>query len=615
MSQSTPRALNDSEIDRLFDLALTLRFERDAERTLLMRRLPRRVVAHLPELDRPGLRLLSDLHELNALDAVEGLDRRPMAVWLEEAVHLALIWRRAERATLAELCLVVGGEPPSMPPGGPRPDPTPDTPIGSSPRDAAVLIRSGGKPLGTGFFIRPRLVVTAAHVLQSSQGVVLRSTDGVVLGRAHVVDRGDGGTDGGDWALLEFEGEHPHFIEPGRSQSGDRWVAPGFSLEAPNDDGLSLSGEVTDSGKRVQLHCLQAVEGFRVGGASGSPVVVSGRVIGILASGLANTQAGTRGGVIYATPVEAVTASDAFRRVSSGTVRRRRRGWRRIRVGLLRMIEPRLRLHTLANEIGIPTSVNAETLLDCLLRLPTIRFAVALDNAIATLAEPAPDDARALHRLMLTLLPWLADLAALRATQRTALATTECCFEVPCRQIALIETILAGLDEREVTPMHQLSAGQGPLINLSSVADAALVDPNGAALTEGLAQQLAWVEGIDDVGRTPAQLIDDVARHLSALSDSAGHGPFDDDLLHEQAEEWLLGELESGLNDFHYYLHFDRSHHAHGELWRAHATHVGRAFPSLWLVRSAEGRPHRADRRLNQHLVNIERVLKLDQPD
>lgn len=90
----------------------------------------------------------------------------------------------------------------------------------------------------------------------------------------------------------------------GQARIHDQWSAIGFSVEAESGRALGLTGTVSTVEPEIQLHCKEAADPrFRAAGASGSPILVNDVVAGILVGGLPGQPGGTKGGVIFATPI------------------------------------------------------------------------------------------------------------------------------------------------------------------------------------------------------------------------------------------------------------------------------------------------------------------------
>lgn len=99
--------LSGEELHAIVDAALECGLEEPMRRHLLLVDLPVRHQASLAVLARPRDQLLSDLHALNQLPALKGLDQLPLALWLQNAERLtprpeAQVFRDA-RARLAGL--------------------------------------------------------------------------------------------------------------------------------------------------------------------------------------------------------------------------------------------------------------------------------------------------------------------------------------------------------------------------------------------------------------------------------------------------------------------------------------------------------------------------------
>lgn len=191
--------------------------------------------------------------------------------------------------------------------------------------EAVVRIRAGGEDRGTAFFISDRLAVTAAHAVAGLGTCILRSPNGEILGQATVEDRGEyegSGDHGNDWALLKLiDVRSSTWLAPGRAQIHDRWSATGFSMEGMAHKALGLTGSVSAIEPEMQLYCKEAADPrFRAAGASGSPILVEGAVAGILVGGLAGQPGGTKGGIIFAAPIDSLPPELFDRRSHSVTV-------------------------------------------------------------------------------------------------------------------------------------------------------------------------------------------------------------------------------------------------------------------------------------------------------
>ena len=175
--------------------------------------------------------------------------------------------------------------------------------------------------LGTAFFITPRMALTAAHVVAGLDPVRLYVEDGdggyvklrtvvrVEVCPAYANER----TIANDWAILRLSTEDHDAELPLSTHVAPHqpWRSQGFAAavgttptRAAMTMPVSLSGTVTDVDGYLHLHCLQGADGsFVLGGASGSPIIVEEKVVGILQGGLRGDVGGTRGGVVHATPL------------------------------------------------------------------------------------------------------------------------------------------------------------------------------------------------------------------------------------------------------------------------------------------------------------------------
>lgn len=184
-----------------------------------------------------------------------------------------------------------------------------------------VVSRVNGerKRFGSAFFISPRVALTAAHVVRGLRRVWLYTpTRNGTYGRIGVarVELCPAYTDGqrleDDWAILTLASEeHTDALAPSdRVSPHDAWRTEAFAavtgepLPPSVGESVALTGSVSAVGESLQLYCNQAVDGrFVVAGASGGPIIVHGKVVGILSGGYRGEPGGTIGGVIHATPL------------------------------------------------------------------------------------------------------------------------------------------------------------------------------------------------------------------------------------------------------------------------------------------------------------------------
>lgn len=186
---------------------------------------------------------------------------------------------------------------------------------------ARILVAAAGQVMsrGTGTLIAPRLVLSALHVVANRRPdppepypgeITLEfpgfTTTGTLVPRAF--DRT------ADWVLIECAEAPPMAPMSLASlhENKREWESFGFP-DANARDGLLLSGTVmmcdgTLEGMRAhQLYCVQAAAGSggRVKGMSGAPVVIAGRLVGVMRFALME-QDRTEMGTLYACPVSAV---------------------------------------------------------------------------------------------------------------------------------------------------------------------------------------------------------------------------------------------------------------------------------------------------------------------
>ena len=187
---------------------------------------------------------------------------------------------------------------------------------------ARVDIIQGGKSVsrGTGTLVTDRLVVTALHVVADRKanpptphaGTIrltfpTHTTDAEIL-----EERFDGQA---DWVLLSCADPPPIRPMPlGELDEGhNEFVSYGFPDAQPLD-GMVQRGTVENRHAALfgtpayQLFSLQAAagDGAPVKGASGSPVLVDGALVGVLRFALMNERQEARAGTLYACPVPSI---------------------------------------------------------------------------------------------------------------------------------------------------------------------------------------------------------------------------------------------------------------------------------------------------------------------
>lgn len=168
---------------------------------------------------------------------------------------------------------------------------------------------------GTGYLIRPDLVVTCAHVVRSVGvgGSVQVRFDGRPEASLATVERV---CDDKDFALLRLPTplvDVPILPRIAQAQSEARWVAFGYPSLA-GEQGIALGGTVRDPSAKdgsgnpvVQLFCDEAAaaKGALLGGASGAPVFSGGLLIGHLRRVLPDETDRAQLGLVFACPAVA----------------------------------------------------------------------------------------------------------------------------------------------------------------------------------------------------------------------------------------------------------------------------------------------------------------------
>lgn len=172
---------------------------------------------------------------------------------------------------------------------------------------------------GTGTLVAPGLVVTALHVVAfrksetlTPKGASIRLTFPGFTTVGAIVSDGWDAKD--DWALIELAQEAPMKPMPlaALTESSREWQSYGYP-DAQQADGMLVNGTVAlcegqfEGVPAHQLYCNQAASGGggMVKGLSGAPVIIDGKLIGIMRSALMQ-QDRTEMGTLYACPVRAI---------------------------------------------------------------------------------------------------------------------------------------------------------------------------------------------------------------------------------------------------------------------------------------------------------------------
>lgn len=206
---------------------------------------------------------------------------------------------------------------------------------------------AGEQPRGTGFLIEHGRMVTALHVVadRARNPVVfypgpmtLRTATLNAVGRFDFNDielkalaplRWDRDE---DWVLLEVPADLQAAVLPHAPAkevtAGAQWTIYGFP-DANPDDGCALGGQLRTKAAAfrdvqvLQLFSAEAAagDGMPVAGISGAPVVIDGRVIGLMRSGLCNQErpsdiSRSEAGTLFACPIEVVVRALASKRSS-----------------------------------------------------------------------------------------------------------------------------------------------------------------------------------------------------------------------------------------------------------------------------------------------------------
>lgn len=168
---------------------------------------------------------------------------------------------------------------------------------------------------GTGYLVRADRVMTCAHLVESvgvggtATAVFAGSAEGIPA-TVETMDRE------ADWAVLSLPAPHADVrVLPRSTQAApdSRWLSFGYPALA-GDHGIALGGVVRDplgrddrDGPSVQLFCDEAAaaRGAILSGASGSPVLCGGQVIGHLSRVLPDDEDRSQLGLLFACPSSA----------------------------------------------------------------------------------------------------------------------------------------------------------------------------------------------------------------------------------------------------------------------------------------------------------------------
>ena len=202
--------------------------------------------------------------------------------------------------------------------------------VGSS---NAFKVETAGGNRGTGFFVTPNIFITACHVVMERQEGSYRAQKDINLyvdGDPRVSQYIDEGNILAydwfeDWAILYVDSPQPNrkiwSLVDLSDASHTQWSTFGFGVE----EGTAISGDITSTNierhyetieqglvplQRFQLFAqhMGAWNGQSAPGFSGAPVVVQGRVAGVIVSQLGVERTRVDGGTLFAVPARDIVS-------------------------------------------------------------------------------------------------------------------------------------------------------------------------------------------------------------------------------------------------------------------------------------------------------------------
>lgn len=596
--------LDNDTLDTLIAQAIAAGLSEAERRSLLLARLAPEVRASLQRFSRSSDQLRGDVYELNRLGLLDA--------WLLAARQLAPGFEAGANPSVGPAASPATDR---AQPDRAQPDPASGA-VAAEGWSVLVVNAANDKLLGSGVIIDPRLILTADHVVAKMErcavrlktdgepfaatvawrsvdlDVALLRTDAVIDPTARIVQRARVGIIPGDtyWQAYGYPALYAKNPSERLQQEGGRthFWATGSTLP------LALTIQGGPKGERA------------LNGLSGAGVLVDDRVVAIITG----FEAARQQARIDAVPLARFFADPRFRVAAglSGASASNRR-WLALRAMMLRVLGVPVVRQTFVAKLG-GVAGDAEAVLNALLQQAAVDALRVFNHACAALGRTAPRHAADVRALMLALVPWVADLRALREAQMAALHAGECCFDLPCRNGLLIDALMAGMGPRAMAAPDALRAGDGgPQLRLSSIAYAPVADADGSAAVDGVVRELAWVEGIDEDDKTPAQLLDAVLKRLQGVLEDPDD-PLDQDSLVEEVEDLLQQAADRPDNPFHYYLFFDVQDA--NTVLAQNRQALRKALPGLWLVRSTSR--YKAERRMVKDLKDAAAALQKAMP-
>ena len=335
---------------------------------------------------------------------------------------------------------------------------------------------SAGKvgKIGTGYPIGRDLLITARHVLfpedrDSDYSIQIRW-------RHPGLKEGDKGWTDIDKIVWERDGEVDvalikapipknvdgwGFLTPSRPDDKMEWVSEGFAAAGGKDDGVrrkvAMSGRTCSAGdtdSQFELTNRAPVkEEQQWKGASGSPVFVESRIIGIIITCPPNFDAAR----LRATPCWKLLEIDSFRKASGYDDQVKLRAQYRDKVVHLLKQSPDA-MRTLASELDLEISVStrkngpnhhALCLADRLLELKIEKLIRTCRSAQRSLQNvDKQHDAKLLSKITRMLLPAAYDFGAIRAIRSNVMDVTQGFVSLPVSISTVAEIIMAKADVR-----------------------------------------------------------------------------------------------------------------------------------------------------------------------
>ncbi len=424
-----------------------------------------------------------------------------------------------------------------------------------------------GDEVGTGILITPDQVLTAFHVVESLDKGGLNKisfpTEPVIERCAVLIKHRDSKR---DWAILSLdkpvEGITPLPLRP---WAGERhWWGFGYPASAEGEKplgGLHLGEgtiEFAEHSGRQPLQLKTNKPDLDTAGLSGSPCLVSGRVVGVLTRRLSNADENTPGGVLYATPVSSIIAAASL--INAEALRHQKEAIDRLRkhfTALASTCKPSMALFRsfMDTHKNIDSSpLEDEKLFDSLINMSEEKVSNWLYHIFH----------KGYHEIAkkagIIVVPVMADWRKVQLGQFRKIANNDVLISAPFMNKMFCEMFLAGLDGR---PALIKKNSDGYNLPAPSILEAPIMNPDPDHMFYTVKKNL------DLVSRDAAKYIIRDFGYVSPRN------------LHRTAAIYCK-TICNRVDPAHYYMFID--HVAYPDL----AERLRSELPDLWLVRMEE---------------------------